>query len=219
MQNNAWRSRFRARVRSLLPLFHPDRLIPEMERFAKPVTTKLQTISEELAAEHRKSVEDLQNRIRARYDNLVEQLEQSESVPISFNENAFAILDDWNQASEVEDAKLMEREGPPATLEIESGDSEACVASWRHAVLLGPGSYRFHATVSCDDVVTQEDGPELVGVGIRISGGSRPEALAGTHREIPMQMDFEVLEDQREVELVVELRCKSGRTGGEQRFA
>ncbi len=79
-----------------------------------------------------------------------------------------------------------------------------CQASWRRAVTLEPGRYRFEAKVKVTGVAG-------TGVGLRISGAEpQGEWLIGSHALRAISYDFVVAEGVDEVTLVAELRSNRG---------
>src|SRR6185436_14127074 len=84
------------------------------------------------------------------------------------------------------------------------------VASWRCAVSLDAGKYRFEAAARAKKLNAAED-EKGRGAGLRISGAEsrRRNELAGDADWTTLGYEFEVSEP-REVVLVAELRAKSG---------
>ena len=95
-------------------------------------------------------------------------------------------------------------------MQIMAGPSQVCVASWRCGLLLGPGRYRFDALVQTNSVDPLDDSPKDEVVRIRLSGSDLATKIAQAPEWTPLQFEFQVLEDRRQVELVAEFRSKTG---------
>jgi hypothetical protein len=83
-----------------------------------------------------------------------------------------------------------------------------CSATWRTAVEVPPGQYRFQALIKTKGVVFGKEKQD--GAGVRISGHRVGQKNAGDNDWMPIHFDFEVTENQPEVELVCELRADEG---------
>ena len=90
------------------------------------------------------------------------------------------------------------------------GDSGDCIASWRKRVRLPPGNYRVTLWARVQGVVPREGDDRGPGAGVRLSGQNRETGLVGTTDWTELVWDFEVGEEQPEVELVAELRATAG---------
>jgi hypothetical protein len=212
MQNPEWRARYRDRLRELLPLFDPPSKLQERVQYlSKRLQPVLRRIDPQLALDHAERVKEFNDRLAARAESLRDQVDREDPKPPEFDENGNMPLADWYGASESEDAVLEEVELPKErrAYSIQCGPSGQCVASWRRRVLLGKGSYTFHAMVKTKKVATIDD-EKGSGAGLRISGANRTNGLDGTSKWQPLEYEFSIDEDQREVELVAELRTTRG---------
>jgi len=213
MQHPEWRAKYRERVKALLPLFDPaDKLQQRVDFLLERLRPVLAAIDPQLALDHAERIKEFSDRLAARAENLKAQSEQPDPGPAEFDENGVLRLADWYSASESEDAVIEEIDlpGDKKAYTILCGPSGHCVASWRRKVMLPKGNYRFHASVQTKDVAAIED-EKGSAAGVRISGMQRTMSVDGTTTEWqPLQFDFTVEEDQREVELVAELRTTQG---------
>jgi len=93
---------------------------------------------------------------------------------------------------------------------VRTGASGRCIAGWRRGVLLERGKYKFEALVKTEKVeaLSEEDAPAK-GAAVRISGESAGRDLLGSATKI-LSFEFEVAEEARDVELVIELRASRG---------
>ncbi|MBS0262212.1 MAG: CotH kinase family protein [Planctomycetes bacterium] len=215
-ENPVWRTRFRERIRELLPLFDPpDRLLERVDRMVPRLQAALASFDPGQAAAYPEKIEDLKNRLTARAANLREQSEQPDPPPpgpLEFEGDAGVELADWQPASESDDAVLEVVELPmeQAAYLIRCGGGGPCVASWRRQVLLSRGEYRLVASAKTTDVVPRDD-ERGTGAGLRISGSSRERGLEGTSADWqPLEYRFSVAEDVQEIVLVAELRATAG---------
>jgi len=128
-----------------------------------------------------------------------------------FDDRGVASLDGWFSASECEKAVVEEVQtnAGKKALSIRAGEGEACVASWRRHVLLGPGHYTVKAAVRTDRVVKLQD-TDNSGVGVGISGVERDQHLHGTTASKTLSYRFQVRDDRKDAVLVLELRALSG---------
>ena len=83
-------------------------------------------------------------------------------------------------------------------------------SSWRTQVLLPRGTYRLEARLKTEDVIPIPD-DQGRGAGIRRSQSGRSNELSGTNDWTQVAYDWRVSEDQRQVELLLELRARHGR--------
>lgn len=216
MHNPAWREKYRTRLKELLPQFvPPTRLLARVDAQQKRLLPVIQAIGEDQANAFKDRVGELKQRLIDRATNLQQQVAQPDPGPLKFNDEGFAELPDWYAASESDDAMHDQPElpGPRQTYSIKCRPGGACVASWRRRVFLEKGRYQFQAQARTRGVIPQED-EKGMGVGLRISGSNRTNKLTGTNNWKPIQYEFEVLEEVRDIELVAELRG----TGGEVWF-
>lgn len=215
MQNPKWRAQYRERLRELLPLFAPaDKLIARVDAVQPRLRSLLEALSPEQAQGHDDRVRELRERLVARAENLKEQVNQEDPKPPEFDEHNVMLLADWYGASECEDAMHEEvdvpGEPPRKAYLITCGPSGRCVASWRRKVLLAKGRYELVVEAKTSDVDALED-DRGSGVGIRISGAMRSDKLEGTTDWTSLKFEFDVLEEIREVEMVIEMKSVKGK--------
>lgn len=212
MQNPEWRVRYRKRLTELLPTFAPaTKLQGRVEALRRRLQPILAAIDPQLARDHAERVKEFKERLAARAESLTQQNEQEDPKPPEFDENGVMHLADWYGASESEDATVEEVElkKDKRAYSIVCGPSGHCVASWRRRVLLGKGTYTFHANVRTKNVASIED-EKGSAAGLRISGADRTNTLAGTSKWKPLEFEFTIEDELREVELVAELRTTKG---------
>ncbi|MBI3418261.1 MAG: hypothetical protein HY043_23470, partial [Verrucomicrobia bacterium] len=86
---------------------------------------------------------------------------------------------------------------------------ESCAASWRTRALLERGQYRLEGRVRQQGVVLDEQDAKA-GAGLRISRRKFSRKISGDMNWAATTFDFEVAEDQADMEIVCELRAKQG---------
>ncbi len=153
---------------------------------------------------------EMNARLMARHQNITNQLDAPEPVPLVFDANGAARLTAWQKKSDKGEARHAEtRDGARRVLHISSTNAP-CVASWRAAVLLPPGKYRFEGDARGAGIVSQPDEIGL-GAGLRISGEkNRPNQIVGTADWTRLGYDLTIEGAEREVVLVCELRATRG---------
>lgn len=212
MQNPVWRAKYRTRIKELLPLFTPPkRLLELVDVQQKRLQPVLREMNEDQANAFQDRVAELKQRLIDRAANLIEQVSHPEPAPLEFNAEGIAGLEDWYEAHESGGVthERVELPGKQTAYSIKCENEETCIASWRRKVLLPQGHYLFQARAKTGRVVPLED-EKGSGVGLRVSGANRSQKLSGTSDWKPLEFEFEVLEDVREVELVAEIRATAG---------
>jgi spore coat protein H len=216
MQNPVWRKRYRERLKLLLPVFAPQKIVPRLKVLAQKVHKELQSSDPRAANNYDDAVRNLIDRIEARYRNLQTQVRAPEPKPVQFPGNRPIALRTWHPAGETDRIELGKKgfQGV-TTLTIAStarGD-EPVQGAWRTTMLLGQGRYRLLGTARCDKVEgppKDADGTEHGGVRLCVDD-QRSEKLFGDTNWKPLVCEFEVGEYQRDVELRLELRAMAGR--------
>ncbi len=213
MKNPEWRAAWRKRVGELLPLFDATKLGRKIDEVSRRLAKVLAATDLEAAHAYEGRVRDLKNLIEQRERSLREQRTQPDPKPLVFSLDVPVRIERWHPMSESEDAQVgEEKANGERRFVVACGASGQCVAGFRRAVLLAKGRYRLAGVLKVKEVaaLAEEDAPGA-GAGLRISGAKREGGLDGTATWKTVQYEFEVLEEQRDVELVVELRASKGR--------
>lgn len=215
MQQPALRQLYRARLRALLPLFAPDRLLPRVDALARRLQRELADDAGAAAA-HADAVRDLRERLVARHASLLAQVDAAEPEPLALARGKPLVLRDLAEAADSEHIELVtDGSGEAAQLRLACKAEGREVQQGRFAtqVLLGPGRYQLRCRLRATAVVPpppDDDGNEQGGLRLW-ADGNPGERLIGTHDWRLMSVDFEQTAFQREVELAVELHAKAGR--------
>lgn len=212
IQSNALRGRYRKRVDELLPLVSPpDAILKRIDE----VSGTLRPFFEEQGAEQKdryaQLVKELKERVVARSENLVKQAAEPDPSLQEFDERGVTPLEGWWAAPEGEKVTVDEvqtTEGKKL-LHVKAGEGEPGIGSWRLHVLLGPGTYLLKADAKTSGVVKLDE-TEDSGVGAGESGVARDQHIHGDHERKALSYRFEVREDRKRVELILEMRARSG---------
>lgn len=211
MRHPEWRLMFRKRLSELVALLVPtDRVFSRVEELKKRLTPVLELMDPKLARDYEGRVRGLRDRITARAKFVKEQAALPEPKPLALSIGGSATLRTWRKAPETDDAKLLEvKSAGERQFLIGVGKSGTCVASWRKMVPLPKGKYRLSASLRTEGIVLPES-PVNGGAGIRINGIDRPVGVSGDSTWKSVTFDFEVTEDARDVEFILELRARRG---------
>ncbi len=211
MQNDEWRGQYRERLMKLSQLLRPvDRWLPKIDQKRELLKPILESINADQAAAHGDRVNELKDRLTQRAEALEELINHGMPTPVEFDEQGGLHLTDWGASVEAEEAKLEEVDlAGVASYSITREPFGDYSSSWRRRVLLPKGNYRFEARIKTDSVIPiPED--QGRGAGIRRLQTGRSNELVGTNDWQLVTFDIAVPEDQRDVELVLELRARHG---------
>lgn len=220
LSNPVWRAELRARVAKFLPHVEPAKLHAKIDEVTKRLAPALATLGEEAVNNHADRVRELKERITARYDVIKEHLIRpddaprneppADDAPLNFEEGPVQ-LTDFHEAQDSEDPQFEVEEVDDKTIySVAVGPSGQCVASWRKEVVLPTGKYRFSARMKAENIVALES-EQNIGAGLRISGGTRDNAMRGNEDWQLVAYEFDVGEPSSRVVLVAELRATAGR--------
>lgn len=207
LETSEGRSAYRERLALLFTnSFQVALLTNQVRRWSAALAPNL--FRSEARALHREA-EDLCERIERRAVEVVRQLAQPESSRLQFT-NGIARLDNW-LAANPPDGGGLDRAGieGKASLYIQAGPRTS--ASWRTKVWLEPGHYRFEARARAAGVKALTFG-RTSGVFLSAPGrnarGSPP--LVGDHDWTRLQVEFYLVKEEPEVELLCNLRAQAG---------
>jgi len=207
-----WREAFRGRVRELLPLFDAEaEILPRLDRIAERLRPAVAETGEEALEGWEGEVAGFRDRIIARDAHLRAEAEAPEPEPVGFDGARRAALSGWFPRTDAGEATHEETEGDDGrrVLRIAVAGGAPVIASWRVAVPLPPGRYRFEGLGLGAGIEGTAD-ETGAGAGLRISGGQRTDAVDREGEWTPLAYEFS-LEATATVELVAELRAVAGR--------
>lgn len=213
LQSDEWREKYHQRLTELAPLLAPaDDWLAKIDALRERLQPVLESISAELASSHLERVNEVKERLSQRVASLPELIEHGMPQPIEFDEPGTIKLTDWHPSVEAEDAKVDEANvDGVSTLSITRESFGDYSSSWRTNVLLPRGSYRLEVRIKTENVVPIPD-DQGRGAGIRRSQSGRSNELCGTNDWTEVSYEWLVTEDQRQVELILELRARYGHT-------
>jgi spore coat protein H len=211
MQNNVWREQYHERLKKLLPILQPmDRWHAKLDEMQKRLEPALKAINPEKAKEHHNQVQELKKRLAERAKNVAEIVKNGPKKSVTFDDTGILKLTDWHAAPDGEDAKLeeVELEGLRCykVTHKKFGDHSS---SWRSHLLLPRGEYRVEARIKAENVVAIPD-QQGRGAGLRYTANGRLEGFAGSTPWEKVAYTFVIREDQKAVELNLELRARHG---------
>ena len=211
MQNDEWRGKYRERLKTLIPLLRPvERWTAKIDEKRERLKPLLESINTDQATAHGDRITELKDRLTQRAEALEELVNTGMPTPLEFNDQGVVHLTDWSASEEAEEAKLEEVDlAGVASYSITREPFGDYSSSWRRHVLLPKGSYRFEARIKTDSVIPIPD-DQGRGAGIRRSQGPRENGLVGTQDWQLVTYELRIPEDQRHVELVLELRARHG---------
>jgi hypothetical protein len=210
MQNPAWRSRYRERVRELLPLFDPpfglEQVVAETTERLRPV---FEGLGPDAAPQHAQRARDTVSRIHARVQSLRRLAAEPEPTPLAFDAAGQGRPEGWYTQTQDGQPRLeaVAPTGEPSQLWIAAEQGRA-IASWRAKVRLDPGHYVLRGRARGEGIRALSEGPGT-GAGLRISGAAREQQLESGKGWQELAFAFHV-DHSREVELVAELRAEGG---------
>ena len=206
LENPAVQTRYRERVRELLPLFAPDKLNARIDAAHARLRPVMAAMSEDRARDFDGRAQGLKSQLSERAQAIRSQFSPE---PISFNPEGWLQVENWAPRPQGDERlEVVERDGRPL-LSLLPGPSNQVQASFRTKVRLARGRYRLDARVKTQGVTATPE-EKGFGAGLRLSGGSRQNNLTGTTDWQTVSHEFEIAEDLQEVELVAELRSTAG---------
>ncbi len=206
-----WRARFRKRLQELLPLFDFKRkLEPKLQTWKKRLEPVMKDLGDERFAEWNNAVRDLENRLEARDQSLRDQVARPEPEALEFGARTRVVLKGWFSNCERGEPTIDQRvrQKPPVFF-LRCQGKEGTIASFRHRIMLKKGLYTFEAKATVKGFEPIPEDKES-GVSSRISGSSSaPEITTNVEGHL-LRHEFEIREDRRLVELVLEVRGQAG---------
>jgi spore coat protein H len=211
LQNDRWREQYRQRLKDLSTKLQPaDKWLVQIDDRRDRLQPILEAMNPDQAAAHRERVQELKDRVAQRFESLENLINDGMPTPVEFDESGLLLLTDWYAVPEGEEVELEEVDhGGLTCYRITREPFGDFAGSWRRSLLLRAGNYRLEARVKTDSVIPIPD-DQGRGAGLRMVGTGRSEGRSGTGDWETLSMEFEVREDQRDVELILELRARHG---------
>ncbi len=216
MQQPSLRKRYRERLRELLPLFAPQKILARMGPVAAMLQREHDAIGDDAGRAYEEAVRSLKDRIEARHKSLLAQAKAPEPKPLQLAVGKPLALKQWRTAAETEGIELEKKShigAPSLHLSIVARGDEPRHGAWRTNLLLPKGRYELRGAARCEKVEPPKDdadGGQHGGVTLRCDG-DKSARLADNANWTPLVCAFEVAEFQRNVELSCELTAFSGK--------
>lgn len=210
MEVPQFRERYRQRMTQLLTNVYSVSAIKEhLNEVAAKMQPRLAEIDPQAAANHARKLREFESRIQQRVRLLERQL-LSRTQETAFDPAGTLRLSGWQGQVDIGSPKLNldQSSTNQPVLQIEAEGPSA--GSWRTHITLNRGTYRFVGKIRLEKVELESEDAKA-GAGLRVSRHKFGRALAGDMAWTPVSYAFDVAQDQTDVELVCELRAKSGR--------
>lgn len=185
--------------------------VPQLERMADALLVRLaRVVDRREHREIRRALDDTRQRLVLRKRHLERLLGEPPPLALPPGES-LRLAAGWEPRDAPDGGQLARRHAPDGSpaLYVRAGPRTA--ASWRTAVTLARGRYRFTATAVARGIEPLPFGRSH-GAGLRAVGASAPDvphSLVGDHAAAALKCPFTLAADGR-VELVCELRARAG---------
>ncbi len=216
MQQIVLRKRYRERVRELLPLFAPQRILTRMAPYAAMLEKEHESLGDDAARAYEEAVRSLRDRVEARHRSLIAQARAPEPKPLQLALGKPHAQKQWRTAAETEGIELEKKShigAPSLHLLIKTRGDEPRHGAWRTNVLLPKGRYELRGLARCEKVEAPPDDAEGAPTGgvTLCCDGNRSARLLANANWTPLVCAFEIAEFQRNVELSCELTGFAGK--------
>jgi hypothetical protein len=202
------RRRYRERVAQLSTnVFRVEAINDRVHEVAQRIGMVLAEIDPQAATAHRQRVNAFCRRVQQRANSLQRQIFPAGAV--KFGDLATAPLTDWQPKQDLGDARLAREQDAEGNTLLHISTKEGCTASWRTTRLLDRGKYRLEARLKTKEVTFAENDPRA-GAGLRVSRHRVGQKNSGDRDWTPVLFDFDVAEDELDIELICELRAIQG---------
>jgi spore coat protein H len=216
MQQPSFRKRYRERIRELLPLFAPQKILSRLEPIAAMLKREHATLGDDAERAYGDAVRGMKDRVEARHRSLLAQAKAPEPRPLQIAVGKPLALKQWRTAAETEGIELEKKShigAPSLHLSIVARGDEPRHGAWRTNLLLPKGRYELRGTARCERVEPPQadaEGGQHGGVTLRCEG-DKSARLSADANWTPLVCQFEVVEFQRNVELSCELTGFAGK--------
>ena len=192
-------------------VFQVPVLTNRVAQLAKTITSALATIDPNAARDYQGQANRIRDLIVARAASLEKQLNTPAPQPLKF-QNGVAKITGWRMENEPAVAKLDQTKDPDGRAVLRISAAVPSAASWRAAVQLEAGHYRFEGLARTAGVVPVFTPTKGTGAGLRISGSlaERTNKMSGDTPWKMLSYEFDVPPPGDELVLVCELRAVKG---------
>jgi|APGre2960657468_1045069.scaffolds.fasta_scaffold01631_8 spore coat protein CotH len=192
-------------------VFQVKVLTNRVAQLAKTVTGALATLDPNAARDYQGQANRIRDLIVARAASLEKQLNTPAPQPLKF-QSGVAKVTGWRIENESATAKLEQAKDPDGRAVLRITTAMISATSWRAAVQLEAGHYRFEGLARTAGVVPVITPTKGAGAGLRISGSlaERTNKMSGDTPWKMLAYEFDVPPPGDEIVLVCELRASKG---------
>ena len=192
-------------------VFQVKVLTNRVAQLAKTVTGALATLDPNAARDYQGQANRIRDLIVARAASLEKQLNTPAPQPLKF-QSGVAKITGWRIENESATAKLEQAKDPDGRAVLRITTAMISATSWRAAVQLEAGHYRFEGLARTAGVVPVITPTKGAGAGLRISGSlaERTNKMSGDTPWKMLAYEFDVPPPGDEIVLVCELRASKG---------
>jgi len=212
MSSNELRSRYREQVREVIrSIDPPERLLEKLQSRFEVVVAGCGTLGEEFGNSLRDRQADLVARIRERIAQVNEQLDAPEPLPLEIAAGESRRLEGWYPVCDIEEIRAEVRSMDSVTdaLHVSVSKGSEGFGSWRAGFLLAQGHYKIRGRYKVNRLrsISSEAQETLLIATTFQEEWSKPRGQ-GEWQEI--ELEFQVIEDQRQAEVLIGIRSKGG---------
>ncbi len=205
-----YQDRYNVIVRELAPILtEPTEVFKVVDKAHERLKPVLTAMDPNRATQNQQRAEDLKRRMTERGKILLQHI-AARPEPMKWENGVAGIPNDWLPKAEGDAVLKEENFDGRLSYSIATGPSGRCISSYRRKAQLLKGKYKLQANVRTQDVVELAEPPKVGGAGMRFGGGVRENKVAGTTGWQTIEFPFEITEDRRDAELVLELRATKG---------
>ncbi|MEO8428281.1 MAG: CotH kinase family protein [Verrucomicrobiota bacterium] len=202
--------RYRERMAQLLTnVFNVVAITNHIHQVADKIEIALSETDPQSAAAYHQRVLRFCRRLQQRVHSIARQLSPVLAEnPSQFDNAGIMTVGEWQPKIDLGNPSLTQDHEKGRTL-LHISTQDHCAASWRSNARLDSGQYRLVARMKTEGVVLGTE-DQKAGVGLRISRHKFGQKIPGDKEWTLVGFDFDVQQDQSDVELVCELRAVRG---------
>jgi len=212
MSSNELRSRYRERVREVIrSIDPPERLLEKLQSRFEVVVAGCGTLGEEFGNSLRDRQADLVARIRERIAQVNEQIDAPEPLPLEIAAGESRRLEGWYPVCDIEEIRAEVRSMDSVTdaLHVSVSKGSEGFGSWRAGFLLAQGHYKIRGRYKVNRLRSiSSEAQETLLIATTFQEEWSKSRGQGEWQEI--ELEFQVIEDQRPAEVLIGIRSKGG---------
>lgn len=205
-----WRRLYRKRVEALLPLFEAKAMDKVIDTALKRIKPLVDALGKDFANGHANEVKGLRERVKARYQAIVQGVQSRDPGPLVFGPEGFEPIRGWQPQVQQGQPKITESDvNGQKIASMVLAPNQPTDGGWKNTVTLAKGNYRLEVRMKTEGIVPLMD-PNGSGADIRISGEKGRVGISGNQDWTIRTLDFEVKDPVRDVVLICEIHAKAG---------